>query len=199
MTQRARMWLTLACAALVPVTTVATQQIPGLPPGITPQQAAQALEQQPELGDIVRRQLQQSGATPDQIRAQLRSFGYQGNLLDAYFAADTIMAPDPNQSILQAITVLGLGGFTIRDSLLLAGDSVALRLFADSLRADSIASAEELLALRPLQLFGLNVFRQATTQFQPIPSGPIDDSYRLGPGDILVLILSGEVELAYYR
>ncbi|MEE8251905.1 MAG: hypothetical protein V3R24_09210, partial [Gemmatimonadales bacterium] len=195
---RVKLCFIMVSAVFVPAATGAAQQIPALPPGVTPEQALQALEQRPELGEIVRRPLQQSGATPDQIRAQLRSFGYPSNLLDSYFVApDTTGAPDPNQSILQAITVLGLGGFTIRDSLLLAGDSIALRLFADSLRADSIARAEEVLALGPLQLFGLNVFRQATTQFQPISSGPIDNSYRLGPGDILVLILSGEVELAH--
>ncbi|HUF74658.1 MAG TPA: SLBB domain-containing protein, partial [Longimicrobiales bacterium] len=35
-----------------------------------------------------------------------------------------------------------------------------------------------------------------TSQFQPLLSGPAPDNYRLGPGDQLVLVLTGEVELA---
>ncbi len=47
-----------------------------------------------------------------------------------------------------------------------------------------------------LSIFGLNLFERRTTLFQPNVSGPVDASYRLGPGDQLVLILTGEVELA---
>ena len=38
------------------------------------------------------------------------------------------------------------------------------------------------------------MFRQSTTQFQPVVLGPVDDPYQLGPGDELVLTLSGDVE-----
>ena len=61
MMRRARMWLMLASAVFIPAAPGAAQQIPTLPPGVTPEQALQALEQRPELGEIVRRQLQQSG------------------------------------------------------------------------------------------------------------------------------------------
>ena len=46
-------------------------------------------------------------------------------------------------------------------------------------------------------IFGLNVFRGRTSQFEPNVSGPVDASYRLGPGDRLVLILTGDVEASY--
>ncbi|MEO8448672.1 MAG: SLBB domain-containing protein [Gemmatimonadota bacterium] len=46
-------------------------------------------------------------------------------------------------------------------------------------------------------MFGLEVFRRVGTQFQPAVAGPVDPSYRLGPGDMLVLILTGDVELAH--
>src|SRR5205807_6510526 len=46
-------------------------------------------------------------------------------------------------------------------------------------------------------VFGVDVFRRTTTQFLPLLSGPDPADYKLGPGDVLVLILTGDVELAY--
>ena len=46
-------------------------------------------------------------------------------------------------------------------------------------------------------LFGLRVFRGHTTQFQPLLSGPVPDSYRVGPGDVMVVVLTGDVELVH--
>lgn len=46
-------------------------------------------------------------------------------------------------------------------------------------------------------IFGLSTFRQRTTQFDPNLNGPVDASYRLGPGDRLVLILTGDVSQSY--
>ncbi len=45
-----------------------------------------------------------------------------------------------------------------------------------------------------LTIFGVDIFRRRTTQFDANLAGPIDASYRLGPGDRLVLILTGDVE-----
>src|SRR6266702_469367 len=49
----------------------------------------------------------------------------------------------------------------------------------------------------PSAVFGVDVFRRTTTQFLPLLSGPVPSDYKLGPGDVLVLILTGDVELAY--
>lgn len=46
-------------------------------------------------------------------------------------------------------------------------------------------------------IFGLETFRSATTEFDPNLNGPVDPSYRLGPGDKLVLILTGDVSASY--
>jgi protein involved in polysaccharide export with SLBB domain len=46
-------------------------------------------------------------------------------------------------------------------------------------------------------VFGLDVFRSANTLFDPSLAGPVDANYRLGPGDRLVLILTGDVESSY--
>ncbi len=46
-------------------------------------------------------------------------------------------------------------------------------------------------------IFGLDFFRNSTTQFDPNLSGPVDANYRVGPGDRLVLVLTGDVEQSY--
>ena len=46
-------------------------------------------------------------------------------------------------------------------------------------------------------IFGLDFFRNATSQFDANLSGPVDASYRINPGDRLVLVLTGDVEQSY--
>ncbi|HEY4734043.1 MAG TPA: SLBB domain-containing protein, partial [Gemmatimonadaceae bacterium] len=46
-------------------------------------------------------------------------------------------------------------------------------------------------------IFGLDFFRNASSQFDPNLSGPVDASYRIKPGDRLVLVLTGDVEQSY--
>src|SRR5467141_4844267 len=49
----------------------------------------------------------------------------------------------------------------------------------------------------PSNVFGVDVFQRTTTQFLPLLGGPVPSDYKLGPGDNLVLIITGDVELAY--
>ena len=44
---------------------------------------------------------------------------------------------------------------------------------------------------------GLEVFARPTTEFQALTTGPVSPGYTLGPGDELVLILTGDVERSY--
>jgi protein involved in polysaccharide export with SLBB domain len=46
-------------------------------------------------------------------------------------------------------------------------------------------------------IFGLDLFRRSTSQFDPTQAGAADPGYRVGPGDVLVLILTGGVEASY--
>jgi protein involved in polysaccharide export with SLBB domain len=46
-------------------------------------------------------------------------------------------------------------------------------------------------------IFGLDFFRERTTQFNPNQTGPVDASYVIRPGDELVLVLTGDVETSY--
>src|SRR4051812_11574461 len=76
----------LAVIALVAVTyaTAAHAQLPQPP---TADQARRLLETRPELVAQLRREIANSGLTPDQIRARLRTAGYPEDLLDAYLAS----------------------------------------------------------------------------------------------------------------
>ena len=154
-------------------------------PGIAAQQPSaaqvqQALQAQPGLADQVRSRIAQSGLTPDQIRARLSASGYPSTLLDAYLGTGTGPAATgaPTAQELAAIQALGLP--TLAQEIL-TPDTGLLR----------VARAA------PSEVFGVDVFRRTTTQFLPLLSGPVPPDYRLGPGDNLVLILTGDVELTY--
>ena len=46
-------------------------------------------------------------------------------------------------------------------------------------------------------IFGLSVFEAATSQFDPNLAGPVDANYRIGPGDRLIVILTGDAERSF--
>ena len=78
-------WATLTVALCCAAPVVLAQQRP------SPQEAEALLRANPDLAAQIRDRIQNSGMTPDQIRARLRAEGYPENLLDAYFgpAANT--------------------------------------------------------------------------------------------------------------
>jgi polysaccharide biosynthesis/export protein len=146
--------------------------------------------QNPGLADSLRRRILASGLTPEQVRARLSAAGYPAGLLDAYLgpAQAGQQGPQPGVQELTALEVLGLGPPPIRtESPHL--DTGFIRVRAESLRAESLTVGN--------YVFGLDVFRRGTTQFLPVLAGPVPPDYALGPGDQLVLILTGDLELTY--
>ncbi len=127
---------------------------------------------------MVRSRISQSGLTPDQIRARLLANGYPATLLDPYLSASAAASPiAPGAQELAALQALGLpvlGGQLPYDTGL-------------------VRSART----QPSDVFGVDVFQRTTTQFLPLLAGPVPADYKLGPGDNLVLILTGDVELTY--
>ncbi|MEE8477863.1 MAG: SLBB domain-containing protein [Gemmatimonadales bacterium] len=172
-------------ASVAPPPLTAQEDVP------TPAEAEQLLQTRPDLVAQLQQRIGTSGLTPNQIRARLRAAGYPEDLLDPYLAgADSTFAPVPTGPVFDAVQLLGLVGVEEIESFRSMTDS-ALAV-ADSLRADSLA-----LGRTGLQIFGLDVFRRVSTQFRPDAAGPVDDNYVLGPGDELVLFLSGDVEIAH--
>ncbi|HEX5386095.1 MAG TPA: SLBB domain-containing protein [Gemmatimonadales bacterium] len=211
LTRRPRLALgcALVFAALLtrPVSAQVPGQIPGFPPGVrpTPEQVRDILQSRPELVQQLRERLQASGLTPDQVHARLRAEGYPEDLLDPYLpGADTTRSFTPAPNTLDAVRSLGVVSTAGIDSLLrldstrVVSDSARrvvdsiLAARVDSLRLDSLS--DTLAARRGLKLFGYEVFRHYTTAFEPVQVGPVDENYRLGPGDVLVLIVTGDVE-----
>ena len=156
------------------------------PPSRSQAALQQAIQQQPGLADVLRQRIGQSGLTAEQIRARLQASGYPPTLLDAYIgAAQPGQATSvPSAQELGAIQALGLPAIAVQVE--------SLPVDTGLVRAVRGAAPE-----RRSAVFGVDVFRRTTTQFLPLLSGPVPPDYKLGPGDVLVLILTGEVELAY--
>jgi protein involved in polysaccharide export with SLBB domain len=158
----------------------------------TPEQLRAALRARPDLAAQIRERVAASGLTPAQIRARLAGAGYPEHLLDPYItpamegAAEIL--PDPRA--FTALQALGLTGDVNADLALPAEDVVTgipgePRRDLPALSRDSI------------RIFGLEIFARISNQFQPALAGPVDPAYRLGPGDVLVAVLTGDVELSH--
>ncbi len=166
-------------------------------PAQVPDSAAilERLRQELQSGRVspeeVRARIRAAGLTDQDVRRRLRELGYPESLLDRYLGAGVAPAGAPSLSgvqleqVLRRLSVPDLGGRMLFDSL---------ALFGDTLAADTVALAA---GLAGLPVFGRSLFERATTQFQPVTMGPVPPNYRLGPGDELVLILSGDVEEIY--
>src|SRR2546421_2112508 len=178
---RSRSLLPAPCSVLLLATLTVFAMAPSLASTQQPtaQQVQQALQQQPGLGDMVRSRIAQSGLSAEQIRSRLSASGYPSTLLDAYLNATGPEAvPVPGSQELAALQALGLPALT----------NPALHYDTGLVRSARTA---------PSEVFGVDVFQRTTTQFLPLLAGPVPSDYKLGPGDNLVLIITGDVELAY--
>jgi protein involved in polysaccharide export with SLBB domain len=134
----------------------------------------------------IRQLLLGSGMTTDEIRARLRAAGYPEAALDQFLEVgplDSIPALDPN-----AIGALGALGVAVETP-----DGVQLVPLQSGLRTREILED----SLEAFPIFGMDVFNRATSQFQPLLFAPPPDDYRMGPGDQLVVVLTGEVEATH--
>ena len=161
------------CVALGLATALgASAQIP------TPQEARQLAQENP---DLVRQRLLESGLSENEIRARLGAAGLPANSLDQFLSGDSINAASAfDDNARSALELLGI----TRDGLVLVS-GMQLGTDRPQFPVDS------------LPIFGLDVFTRVSSQFQPLLSGPVPDDYVLGPDDQMVVVLTGEVELAY--
>lgn len=132
--------------------------------------------------------LQRSGLSLSDLRARLRSAGFDTTLADAYFRGDTIAAP-PGGGIPAGL----LPGLRSAGILEPVPDSMS---FPQPLRPPPDSSFDTL-RLKPSDVFGTTVFRSGASRFDPALVGPVDPSYRLGVGDVVQLVFTGGAEHAY--
>jgi protein involved in polysaccharide export with SLBB domain len=145
-------------------------------------EAEELLRENPEL---VRAQLRNSGLTQEEIRAQLVARGMPSDALDT-FLSDGLIDPETafSENSIAALEMLGI----VRDG------ADGLELIEE---ISGFQPGDELADTASSPVFGHDIFRRATSRFQPLLSGPVPDTYQLGPGDHLLLLLTGEVELVY--
>lgn len=178
-------------AAVVFLPAVIAAQVPSTRP--TPEQAAVLLKTRPDLVIQLRQRFATSGLTREQVHARLRTEGYPEDLLDAYLPGFAGEAAPPSDDVFRAVRALGISDADelalLRNSGLRSRDS--LDTTSDTLERNSAERDSGFV------IFGLDVFRGATSQFEANLSGPVDANYRLGPGDRLVLIITGDVQASY--
>ena len=141
------------------------------------------LQEDPE---VVRQRLMQLGLSESEIRARLAAGGVPANSLDAVLSGASVASSAPlDDNALSALRVLGLAVETA-DGLELVEVTTGMQI---GFPLDSIDVG--------FPIFGHDVFTRATSQFQPLLSGPVPDDYHVAPGDQFVLILTGEAQLAH--
>jgi polysaccharide export outer membrane protein len=184
-------------------------QIPTPTTRPTPEQMRILLQTRPDLVAQLRQRFATAGMTREQVHERLRAAGYPEDLLDPYLPGSTGDVGQPSDSVFAAVLALGIADSTDIATLqtlgALADTSRRSLLLTDSLnrRLDSLKTFKDSLAARTQRdsgftIFGLDVFKSpTTTQFNAAAAGPVDANYRLGPGDRLVLILTGDVESSY--
>jgi protein involved in polysaccharide export with SLBB domain len=141
--------------------------------------------------------IRQSGMTRSQMRARLQQMGYDPGLIDPYFNAiesgGRLPSGEPTDELLAALERLGL---PVRTSRM---DTTGLSpLELDSIaRADSLAADSARMDSGTLRVFGSQLFQLNRTEFEAPRFGPVGPNYRLGPGDEVQLVLTGDVQAAH--
>jgi polysaccharide export outer membrane protein len=167
--------------------------------------------------------MESTGMTQDQIRARLRAQGYSESTLDQYLpgAMGVDTTAIPSSSVFDAVRALGLADSASIDTLrtLTRGqrlvkqklDSAFMDTVMSALQEDStreamraflrsrVAMRESVRALSDsgFELFGKALFERQSTEFDPNLTAAVGPNYRLGPGDRLVLLLTGDTERSY--
>jgi len=172
--------LFFAISALVLLGSPAAAQQP------TPAQIEQLMST-PGGAEAVRQRIRTSGMTHEQIRQRLKAAGYSETLLDRYLSSAGGTGQQlVSDTVLNAMTSLGM----VDRAEIAARDS--------GVSATTMVEAPMPTPAKPrTKIFGLDVFRGSTSQFLPDIAGPVDANYRVGPRDVLALIITGGVETSY--
>jgi len=194
--------LSLSVAALLLISRVAAAQNPPPAPGSvvipgqqTPAQAAaQAATGRSFSNEQIAEAIRQSGLSPAQVRVRLRLAGYDTTLADPFFAGGRVGAPasGAGQPVTTAAGLTNTKFAEALQSMGILGTGTAGDVQLEAAR--SVVTAEPSVSSL---VFGKDVFTRSATTFDPVTSGPVDPAYRLGVGDQVQLVVTGQVEFAY--
>jgi polysaccharide biosynthesis/export protein len=152
----------------------------------SPEDVRRQAEQQlgrPVSDQEILERLRQSGLSPEEVRRRLEEQGAPRTAADPYLSVmDGRSARVPADT--NPIPLLRV----------LAGREAEPR---GEGRADEWSSRRDESFDDAPPVFGRDLFRRAGTQFLPLTTGPVPSDYRVGPGDELILVITGGVELAY--
>lgn len=154
----------------------------------TAQAAASARLGRPVSSQEIADAIAKSGLSPQQVRARLQSAGYDPSLADP-FIGNSPATPTASQSASFADALRAMG--------VLSGIDDGTGAAPVSPGAEDTTPTRSTGRTRESSLFGKELFARGSTSFDPILSGPVDPSYRLGVGDQIQLVATGQVEFAY--
>lgn len=182
-----------------------------------PEQLRQQAEQllgRPISDEEIMQMIQQSGLSPDEVRGRLEGRGVDPSLADPYLEAieGRREEPDEETDTMSRVQIMSaLQGAQQGDA---AGDTTPGQRFGQQApvgQQGPLAGSEvvrrimeERLLLqrereRGPRIFGRELFLRSTTEFEPVKTGPVPDNYRVGPGDQVIVVLTGQVEESYER
>jgi hypothetical protein len=163
-----------------PVVVSPTQQTPA-------QQAAQAATGRTITNEQISAAIRNSGLSQQQIQSRLQSAGYDPALANPFFAGGQPGTP----------TSSGAAGEAAAFAQALQSLGLLSTPTSDEKPEETTSRSVERPSSRVGGVFGKDIFQRSTTVFDPVTAGPVDPAYRLGVGDQLQLVVTGQVELAY--
>ncbi len=158
-----------------------------VPTGQTAAQAAAAGMGRSVSNEQIAEAIRRSGLSREQLQRRLEAAGYDPALASPFFfegaAGGSAGSAASTTAFYRALAQMGL-----------------LNNVEETEKADSVVkvlSAKPMVDLKLSDIFGHDVFARGSTAFDPVTAGPVDPSYRLGVGDQVQLVVTGQVELAY--
>jgi polysaccharide export outer membrane protein len=198
-----RLWMAALALALGVSEALAAQNPPPTPPVQPPvttpaqptaaQQAAQAATGKTVSNEQISDAIRQSGLTQAQIQQRLRAAGYDPALANPFFTSPTAGGQASTAAGAAAANAAGAEAF----AQALQSLGILSTPTSDQKPEETPKSSADRASSRAGGVFGKDIFARSTTVFDPVTAGPVDPAYRLGVGDQLQLVVTGQVELAY--
>jgi polysaccharide export outer membrane protein len=141
--------------------------------------------------------IKNSGLTEAQVRARLEAAGFDPKFADPFFqggvAGSLATSADP-KSVVDPSFANMLSALGILDTLAINSSRGAE---ADTTESHGSRGPFPPSRVGPNSPFGKAFFSSATSAFDAVSGGPVDASYRLGIGDQVQLVITGEMEAAF--
>lgn len=138
--------------------------------------------------------IKNSGLTEGQVRARLQAAGFDAKLADPFFstglssgssaASNARSSADPG--FVNALQSLGI----------ISSAEAEQAKKPDQDENTNKKSPDKVVGTPASGVFGKEVFSGFPSSFDPVAAGPVDASYRLGVGDQLQYVVTGDMEVA---